>query len=172
MVEQEEVEIFGGVFIRRQKTNIFEITYKGESVTVDLNLTESQSYPSPYPLNYYNLQRDYFSVIHSGIGDGWDVNRPSLSSIIIYQGGVYLVDAGPNVVNNLVALGIGINEIEGIFHTHSHDDHFAGLADLIRGDRRIKYYSTSLVRASVTKKMLLCLILKRSSFAIFLRSMI
>ncbi|MBF0445503.1 MAG: cyclic nucleotide-binding domain-containing protein [Magnetococcales bacterium] len=167
MVEQGEVEIIAGVFIKRQKTNIFEISYKEESVTVDLNLTSSQSYPSPYPLNYYDLKRDYFSVIHSGIGDGWDVIRPSLSSIIIYQGGVYLVDAGPNVVNNLVALGIGINEIEGIFHTHSHDDHFAGLADLIRGDRRIKYYSTSLVRASVTKKLAALLGFEEEQFADF-----
>ncbi|MBF0382385.1 MAG: bacteriohemerythrin [Magnetococcales bacterium] len=167
LVEQGEKEIVAGVFIRRQKTNIFEITYQGESVIVDLNLTGSQSYPSPYPLNYYNLDRDYFSVIHSGIGDGWDVNRPSLSSIIIYQGGVYLVDAGPNVVNNLVALGIGINEVEGIFHTHSHDDHFAGLADLIRGDRKIKYYSTSLVRGSVTKKLSALLNFEEEQFGDF-----
>ncbi|MBF0194582.1 MAG: bacteriohemerythrin [Magnetococcales bacterium] len=167
IIEQGKVEFFPEVFINRQKTNIFEITYKEESVTVDLNLTGSQSYPSPYPINYFNLQRDYFSVIHSGIGDGWDVNRPSLSSIIIYQGGVYLVDAGPNVVNNLVALGIGINEIEGIFHTHSHDDHFAGLADLIRGDRRIKYYSTSLVRASVTKKLAALLNFEEEQFTEF-----
>ncbi|MBF0448972.1 MAG: bacteriohemerythrin [Magnetococcales bacterium] len=152
-VEQVGVEIYSGVWLERLETNRFKISYAGESVTVDLNLKKSESYPSPYPLNYYSLPRDYFSVIHSGIGDGWDFDRPSLSSVIVYQGGIYLVDAGPNVVNNLVALGIGINEIEGIFHTHSHDDHFAGLADLIRGDRRIKYFSTALVRAAVTKKL-------------------
>ena len=167
LVEQGKVEIRSGVYIERKETNIFEISYYGERVTVDLNLEENESYPSPYPLNHFNLHRDYFSVVHSGIGDGWDVNRPSLSSIIIYQGGVYLVDAGPNVVNNLISLGIGINEIEGIFHTHSHDDHFAGLADLIRGDRRIKYFSTALVRGAVTKKLAALLDFEEERFGDF-----
>jgi hemerythrin len=167
VVEHEEVEILHGVSILRKETNIFEISYEGETVTVDLNLKESESYPSPYPLNYFNLHRDYFSVVHSGIGDGWDIDRPSLSSIIVFQGGIYLVDAGPNVVNNLISLGIGINEIEGIFHTHSHDDHFAGLADLIRGDRRIKYFATSLVRASVTKKLAALLDFEEEQFGEF-----
>ncbi|HEB80090.1 MAG TPA: bacteriohemerythrin, partial [Rhodospirillales bacterium] len=59
----------------------------------------------------------------------------------------------PNILFNLMALGIGVNEIEGIFLTHSHDDHFAGLASLMRSDHRIKCYATPLVRASVAKKL-------------------
>lgn len=167
LIEKEKVELRAGVFIQRKATNFFEISYGDETVTVDLNLKGTESYPSPYPLNYFDLRRDYFSVIHSGIGDGWDVNRPSLSSILTYQGRIYLVDAGPNVVNNLISLGIGINEIEGIFHTHSHDDHFAGLADLIRGDRRIKYFSTALVRHSVTKKLAALLDFEEGRFTDF-----
>ncbi len=46
-----------------------------------------------------------------------------------------------------------MNEIEGIFHSHSHDDHFAGLTSLVRADHRIKYDATALVRASVAKKL-------------------
>ena len=43
------------------------------------------------------------------------------------------MDAGPNIDYALMALGIGVNEIDGIFHTHCHDDHPAGLTTLIRG---------------------------------------
>ena len=76
-----------------------------------------------------------------------------MASIVTFQGRIYLIDAGPNISHSLNALGINVNEIEGIFHTHAHDDHFAGLTSLIRSDHRIKYYSTRLVRESVTKKL-------------------
>ena len=48
----------------------------------------------------------------------------------MYQGRYYLMDAGPNIMETLKSLGIDVGEIEGIFHTHSHDDHFAGLPAL------------------------------------------
>ncbi|OHC75010.1 MAG: cyclic nucleotide-binding protein [Rhodospirillales bacterium RIFCSPLOWO2_12_FULL_58_28] len=153
IVGAEDVEIRNGVFIRRLGLNVFEFEYEGEKVAVDLNLDASESYDSPYPLGFHRVQKDYFSVIHSGQGDGWDINRPSMSSLLMFQGKVYLIDAGPNIMFSLVALGIGINEIEGIFHTHSHDDHFAGLTSLMRTDRRIKYYAAPMVRASVAKKL-------------------
>ncbi len=152
-LELEPVEIRNGVMIRRLKLNVFEISYKGESVTVDLNLKRDQSYSSPYPLGFHHIKREYFAVIHSGEGDGWNVNRPCMSSILMFQGKIYLIDAGPNVLYSLTALGIGVNEIEGIFHTHAHDDHFAGFTMLMRSDHKIKYYSTPLVRASVARKL-------------------
>lgn len=153
VVGAEDVEIRNGVVIRRLSLNVFEFEYEGEKVTVDLNLDASEKYDSPYPLGFHRVRRDYFSVIHSGQGDGWDINRPSMSSLLMFQGKIYLIDAGPNIMFSLMALGIGINEIEGIFHTHSHDDHFAGLTSLMHTDRRIKYYATPLVRASVAKKL-------------------
>jgi hemerythrin len=42
-----------------------------------------------------------------------------MGSIVLFQGRVYLIDAGPNIDHALTALGIGVNEIDGIFHTHS-----------------------------------------------------
>lgn len=153
VVATERVEIRNGVFIKRLRVNVFAIDYQGETVVVDLNLNPMQTYRSPYPLGFQKIQREYFAVIHSGQGDGWDCNRGSMSSIIMYQGDIYLVDAGPNMGYALMALGIGINEIKGIFHTHCHDDHFAGLTTLVRSDHKIKYYSTPLVRASVFKKL-------------------
>jgi len=46
-----------------------------------------------------------------------------------------------------------VGEIEGIFHTHAHDDHFAGLPALLASGRRLKYFTTPLVRHSVTRKL-------------------
>jgi hemerythrin len=152
-VGRDPVEIRSGVTIRRLRTNVFEIAYLDERVEVDLNLGPDEAFECPYTLDKHLLARDYFAVVHSGDGDGWDVSRPTMGSIILYQGRVYLVDAGPNIDYALTALGIGVNEIDGIFHTHCHDDHLAGLTALIRGDRRIAYYAVPMVRVSVTKKL-------------------
>lgn len=164
-VEEDPVEITQGVFIKRQSLNRFEISYEDESILVDLNLNEGKGYPCPYPLGFYNLKRDYFAVVHSGQGDGWNVNEPCMGSVVMFQGKIYLIDAGPNLRNTLISLGISINEIEGIFHTHCHDDHFCGLQSLIQqSDHKIKYYSTPLVRASVTKKLCALLHMEEESF--------
>ncbi|TAK40832.1 MAG: cyclic nucleotide-binding domain-containing protein, partial [Betaproteobacteria bacterium] len=152
-VERAAVEIRNGVQVRRVRSNVFEIAFEGESVEVDLNLARGENYECPYALGYHLLQRDYFTVVHTGDGDGWDMNRPAMGSIVLYQGRVFLVDAGPNIDHALTALGIGVNEIDGIFHTHCHDDHLVGLTALIRGDRRIAYYAVPMVRASVVKKL-------------------
>jgi len=153
MVGNDPVEIKNHVFISRRSLNVFEFRFKGESVEVNLNLPALERYQAPYPLGFHDIRREYFGVIHSGDGDGWDINRPAMASIIMFQGKIYLIDAGPNITHSLTALGIGANEIEGVFHTHAHDDHFCGLATLMRSDHRIKYYATPLVRASVAKKL-------------------
>jgi|AGTN01.1.fsa_nt_gi hemerythrin-like metal-binding domain len=164
-VESEPVELRGGVTVRRQRLNVFEFAHGDESVTVDLSLPPFETYECPYPLGFYHIPREYFAVVHSGEGDGWDTNRPSMGSVLMFQGRAYLIDAGPNILSTLDALGIGVNEIEGIFHTHSHDDHFAGLTTLIRADHRIKYYATPMVRASVARKMAALLSIDPSAFA-------
>ena len=152
-VERERVELRNGVFVRRLRTNIFEISYGEERVDVNLTLAPGEYYECAYTLDKHLLQRDYFTVVHTGDGDGWDMNRPTMGSIILFQGRVFLIDAGPNIGYALTALGIGVNEIDGIFHSHCHDDHLAGLTSLIRGDRRIAYYAVPMVRASVIKKL-------------------
>ncbi|MBF0191043.1 MAG: cyclic nucleotide-binding domain-containing protein [Magnetococcales bacterium] len=152
-IGDHEVPIRSGATIARVGANQFRVRYREEIVTVDLNLPPNQVYLSPYPLGYSNLRREYFAVVHSGQGDGWDTDNPSMSSILMHQGNIYLVDVGPNLVACLTALGISISEIHGIFHTHGHDDHFAGITTLIRAGHRIRYYATPLVLSSVSKKL-------------------
>jgi hemerythrin len=145
-------EVKNGVTIQRVDNDIYEFSYEDEKVVVDLNINDSD-YESPYPLGYFNVPRDYFSIIHSGQGDGWNILEPSMSSVMVFQGKIYLIDAGPNMENILKSLGIGFSEVEGIFHTHSHDDHFAGITALLKSNKKIKYFSTKLVRISVMKKL-------------------
>lgn len=164
-VEKEFTEIRNRVFIRHTGVNRFEFRYKQETVSVDLNLDPGERYPPPYDLGFHQIKREYFSVVHSGEGDGWDINRPSMSSILTFQEKIYLVDAGPNILNSLNALGISLGEVEGVFHTHSHDDHFAGLPSLLSSEHRLKYFATPLVRASVTKKLCALMSISDEKFA-------
>ncbi|MBN2354192.1 MAG: cyclic nucleotide-binding domain-containing protein [Spirochaetales bacterium] len=153
LMEKEPVELREGVTLRRRKLNVYDFCHDGQTVTVDLNLGKNEQYEPAVRLDFHKINREYFSVIHIGEGDGWDPTRPCMASIITYQGKIFLIDAGPNIIHTLTALGISVNEIEGIFHTHAHDDHFAGLTSLVRSDHRIKYYATPLVRSSVSKKI-------------------
>lgn len=153
VVADGPTELCDGVTIERVRTNVFVLSYDGEEVTIDLTVRRGRNDRSSYPLGFQSIPRDYFSVIHSGQGDGWDINRPCMGSVLVFQGKVFLIDAGPNISYSLTALGIGVSEVEGIFHTHCHDDHFAGIASLIRSDRRIRYYAPPLVRDSVFKKL-------------------
>jgi hemerythrin len=46
-----------------------------------------------------------------------------------------------------------VDDLEGIFQTHAHDDHFAGLTSLVRSEKRLKYFAVPFVRGSVQKKL-------------------
>jgi hemerythrin len=150
---EEPIDLGGGLTLIRRALNLFQFSLDGETVEVDLNLGPGETYRAPYQLPLGMARRDYFSVIHCGDGNGWDPLRPSMGSVLVYQGRIYLIDAGPSINHTLDALGIGVNEVAGLFHTHCHDDHFAGLTTLLRSGHRLKYYATPLVRASVTKKL-------------------
>ncbi|HVP17865.1 MAG TPA: hemerythrin domain-containing protein [Spirochaetia bacterium] len=152
IVDAPAVELRNHAFVRRRGFNRYEFIHEGQSVTVDLNLAESEEYPPTYQLEQKQVGREHFSVIHVGEGDGWEVSRPCMGSILCFQGRVYLLDAGPGIHHSLAALGISGNEVAGIFHTHGHDDHFAGLTSLARADRRVPYFAVPPVRASVVKK--------------------
>ncbi|MDP6247177.1 MAG: cyclic nucleotide-binding domain-containing protein [SAR324 cluster bacterium] len=167
IVDEGKTEISNGVEVSRLAMNVYRFEYQGESLDVDLNLKQDEDYETPFELELHNFKREYFSVVHTGEGDGWDVNRPCMASVLNYQGKIYLIDAGPNISHSLNAMGIDINEVEGIFHTHAHDDHFAGLTTLIRADHRIKYFATPLVRASVTHKLAALMSIEESSFQEF-----
>jgi len=152
-LDGEETELRPGLVLRRVGVNRFVFESGGERLPVDLNLAPGQTYEPPFRLGRSRVRREYFSVVHIGEGDGWDTTRPCMGSLLQFQGKNYLIDAGPNILESLEAIGLGLTEIEGVFQTHGHDDHFAGLPSLAMSDHRLKFYSTRLVRTSVMKKM-------------------
>jgi ribonuclease BN (tRNA processing enzyme) len=65
--------------------------------------------------------------------DGGPVPRPGLAKpalALVVNGRVYLVDAGLNVAEQLVASGLGFDMVRHVFVTHHHFDHTSGLMSL------------------------------------------
>ena len=152
VLEVSPVKLANGLRIARSDINVFEFHYKNQAVTIDLNLKPTERYEPAVFLSKTQVTPRYFSIIHSGDGDGWDPNRPCMGSIICYDGDYYLIDACPNIHNSLLALGISINDIKGVFITHCHDDHFAGIFNLFQSSSRIHFYTTPWVRKTVSLK--------------------
>jgi ribonuclease BN (tRNA processing enzyme) len=65
--------------------------------------------------------------------DGGPVPRPGLAKpalALVVNGRIYLVDAGLNVAEQLVASGLGFDMVRHVFVTHRHFDHTSGLMSL------------------------------------------
>ena len=153
IVDDTEVEIKNGVYIKRLGVNWFEISYKDEKVEVNLNIKELERFLAPYELPFKNIDFGFFSITHTGEGNGWDEERPCMASIIHHNNHIYLIDAGPNILNNLSYLGIGLSEIDGIFLSHIHDDHFAGFTELLNVERKLNFYTSKLIRHTAELKL-------------------
>lgn len=163
-IDSDVIALGGEVFLHRDGINRYSFIRKGESLEVDLNIEKGGGKTAPYHLERVRAEPEDFSVIHIGEGDGWDPDHPCMGSIISWQGEYFLIDAGPNIGESLSALGIVPSEIRGIFQTHCHDDHFVGLTDLLRIDRKIEFYATPLVRKSVLSKLCSLTSLPETSF--------
>lgn len=150
--EGHAIELRDGAFVRRTGANHYEFLHAGRALKVELD-PGAGAKDLPYPLPRGEISRSAFSVVHIGEGDGWDTERPCMASIVQYRGELFLVDAGPDIEASLEALGLGIDDLSGIFHTHAHDDHFVGLTALLRARRRLAYFAVPWVRASVEAKL-------------------
>jgi len=135
-----------------QGFNRYEFIYGGQSVTVDLNLGDTEEYLSTYQLASQSCAGNTFSVVHIGEGDGWDVTRPCMGSIVCFQGRLYLVDAGPGIQHTLTALGSASTRSRASSTRTATTTTLRASPSLVRSDHRIPYYATPPVRASVVKK--------------------
>jgi hemerythrin len=152
-IDANVIALRDGAFLRRQGVNRYELIHGGESAEVDLNLGPLSSYPAPYSLPLRPAASEEFAVVHIGEGDGWDPERPCMSSVIMWRGSPYLVDAGPNIEESLAAVGLAVADLKGLFQTHVHDDHFVGMSSLLRAERRLPYYAAPCVRRSAEAKL-------------------
>jgi len=153
VVDGPAVELRRGTFLRRLEPNRYQFINGTESAIVDLRLPAGQSYGMSYSLTRGSVPRDHFSVVHIGEGDGWDMDRPCMASLIVYRGEPWLIDAGPQISESLAAIGLGVDDLRGVFVTHAHDDHVVGLTALLHAGRRIRFLSVPWVRATVAGKL-------------------
>lgn len=163
-VDAEAVQLVPGVYVHRRGFNRYAFLSGKKAVEVDLSLGPHEEYAPSYSLPRQSFPREEFSIIHIGEGDGWDMDRPCMGSVVCFRGLLYLVDAGPYIEQTLGALGIPVNEIQGIFHSHCHDDHFAGLPSLVHVGRRMRYYAVPAVRATAQKKMAALMGIRENQF--------
>lgn len=152
-LENQAIELKPGLLVERLRENVFEFRFKNDVITINLNLRKNHKYKSPYSLPTVDIPNHYFAVIHCGEGDGWNAYNPCLSSLLIFKGKRFLVDAGPNVLRTLKALRLNPNKIDGVFFTHVHDDHFAGIYTLINSNSKIRILATPVVRSTIQKKL-------------------
>ena len=151
-ITRGKVELRPGVELTRLAVNVFEISYKGEAIEIDLNLEQGEQYGMSYELPEITLPDAKFAVVHTGEGDGWDPTRPCLSSLVIFDGKYYLIDAGPHIQTILKKLGLKPQDLSGVIMTHVHDDHFAGLYGLGSEKRGLAILASPYVYASMIHK--------------------
>lgn len=152
-IEGPAVELRGGTYLRRLGPNRYQFFHGVDSALVDLSLPPGKVYGLPYVLPRASVSRELFSVVHIGEGTGWDVERPCMGSLVVYRGEFWLIDAGPHVRESLAALGLGVDDLRGVFITHAHDDHVVGLTALLHAERRIQFLAVPWVRATVQEKL-------------------
>lgn len=152
LVLEKALDLGGGVSLERLGENRFAVAYGEERVELDLNLQKGESFQPSYQLPKFKLPQAKFAVVHLGDGDGWDHLRPCLSSLLVYKNRYYLIDAGPFVWRNLKAFGLAPKDIEGMFLTHVHDDHFGGFYALLKKHPELKVFATPRIFLSLLKK--------------------
>lgn len=62
------------------------------------------------------------------------IGRAQSSNLLIVNGSLYLIDAGPGVTRRLTRAGISVRDIDNIFLSHDHSDHTDGLAELLSAE--------------------------------------
>jgi ribonuclease Z len=58
------------------------------------------------------------------------IRKPSCVAVLV-QGQFVLIDAGEGAIQNIAAFGLPYHEIDKLFITHWHSDHFAGMGQVI-----------------------------------------
>ena len=141
LLNQTGGRITKNLSIERFELNRYRLITSNDTVEIDMNLPEQKKLHPSYGLKHSTIDPMGFSVVHIGEGNGWDPGRPCLGSLITYKGRKYLIDTGPHVLFSITHLGMSINEIDAVFLSHIHDDHFSGISEFLNRDKPITIYA-------------------------------
>jgi hemerythrin len=148
-----KTKIKNDLHITRKTPNIFELTYKNCTKSIDLNLYEKDLYKIPYNLDFTINKKNYFSVINTGNGDGWNTKESCASSLLSCDGSLFMVDSPPNIDYILYKLNMSVNDIKAIFMTHCHDDHFIGLVKYLKRGTPVCVYAINIINGQIKEKL-------------------
>ena len=151
----EAVEIWKDVFLQRVSFNQFKLKHDGDEVLININFDKKSVRRNSIHFEFNKstaLKLSAFSVVHLGEGNGWYPNNPCMSSLIFNEGLLFVVDPGPGFGGLLSTVGLTVNDLEGAFVTHTHDDHCAGLHELFLSSKKIGLYTSKAIRVSLEKK--------------------
>lgn len=76
-------------------------------------------------------------IIFLGVGDAFDENLPSNSSLVMSEKTTLMLDCGESAVRQLWKIKKGDDSIDTLFISHHHPDHFLGLPAML--DRMLLY---------------------------------
>ena len=78
-----------------------------------------------------------------------------LSFWLKYDGQQYVFDTGQGMVitQNAERMGINLAQIEGVFISHSHDDHLGGLGKILALNPAVKVYGHPAIKKTYQQKM-------------------
>ena len=153
VVDGEPGEIAPGVLLSRLGENRCRFSAEGEHLDVDMNIPEGEDWSPSYSLPRRTVDDADFSVVHIGEGNGWDPSRPCMGSLLNHRGRRFLIDSGPGIDYSLNALGMDVNDIDGLFLSHAHDDHFAGISQLLNREKPLSVYAVEPVMATIRMKL-------------------
>ncbi len=102
------------------------------------------------------LLRQEISLQFIGSSDGFDPNGIT-TCFLAYLGGserAVLFDAAAYLRLRLGNMGVSLNQISEVFLTHMHEDHMAGLPELLlMGERRVRIITSLLVYGSLLRML-------------------
>jgi len=70
-------------------------------------------------------------TLGTGGGPASRAERAQSSNLLIVNGALYVVDAGPGITDRLMRARINFRDVDNFFITHAHDDHTGGLGELL-----------------------------------------
>lgn len=146
------VEIVSGLFLKHTDFNQYE--FRSATETYSLKIEDEPISSFSYqlsPLPPYWVSSSNLRII--GGGNGFTPHHPCTGLLIEHLGIRLLVDAGPYIRQLVRHHGISLSQIHGLFLTHIHDDHTAGLTEFVQSGNKIDLFSTPEIARSAFQKL-------------------